>query len=49
MKYQKGYELTNKGKELSKWVDNWLAQDAKEDSFLHRKVSNDLPETVEEE
>jgi hypothetical protein len=36
-------------KEFSKFIHHWLAQYDEEDDFLCGKVSNSLPEFVEEE
>ena len=48
-KDQRGYESTNKGRELSKWVDNWLVQFDKEEGSSRGEVSNSLPEVGQEE
>jgi hypothetical protein len=52
MTYQKDrklFELRNNEKELSKSTHSWLAQYEEEDDFLCGKVSNALPEFIEEE
>jgi len=41
--------LSDKEKDFSKSVHNWLAQYDEEDDFLCGKVSNSLPEFTEEE
>jgi len=48
-KERKLFEIRNNEKELSKSIHNWLAQYEDEDDFLCGKVSNSLPEFIEEE
>jgi hypothetical protein len=48
-KDRKLFELRNNEKELSKSTHSWLAQYEDEDDFLCGKVSNSLPEFIEEE
>ena len=45
----KFYQISDKNKEFSKTVHNWLAQYDEEDDFLCGKVSHSLPEFTEEE
>ena len=48
-KDRRPYEVSNKEKDFSESVHNWLAQYDEEDDFLCGKVSNSLPEFTEEE
>ena len=41
--------LSDKEKDFSKSVHNWLAQYDEEDDFLYGKTSKSLPELTEEE
>jgi len=43
------YNLSDKDKDFSNTVHQWLAQYVEEDDFLSGKVSNDLPGFMEKE